>query len=379
MKKTYISIGQRVEKSAAHPYGWKRADFIDENETCVLVLGGNGADNDQKANGYAKCVDELLKQYNLKDGVHIYSVIYRNESDGAEYFMPFLLQNKSRELLFEKYGRKDVPPFTEKQTEFVKKAEKLYGRFVLSKYNDEVSNPSYIERLFEKTLLYRICENEQKLPLEEAMRRVRNLNIITHCHGAYVFLKLEEMMQEKMKRLGYSDQEREAIQKQLLCVAFAPYAPLGVSKSTMISFGSAKDEEVFHQNAFHRELKNIDKSGQFGLSYFEGKKGEVIVASCVTEANAQGVEHNFSNYVMPKRELSKEGEEMLLLSRHAILNGVKSSLENKPLRNVKGLLCGDDQKALNVFEKIKQTGQEMYAKLVSLTRQFNLAKKGMNR
>ena len=54
MRKTYISIGQRVEKTLRNPDGWKRADFIDENEVCVLVLGGNGTDDDKKANGYAK-------------------------------------------------------------------------------------------------------------------------------------------------------------------------------------------------------------------------------------------------------------------------------------------------------------------------------------
>ena len=191
---------------------------------------------------------------------------------------------------------------------------------------------------------------------------------------AYLFLKLEEMMQQKMKDFGYSDEERKAIQKQLLCVAFAPYAPLGVSKSTMISFGSVKDDEVWHQNAFHREAQNLDKTGEFKLSYFEGKLGNVFVASSMTEVQVGSMEHSFSNYLMPKRALSEEGETMVLFGRNAVLNGVRGSKEGKLISNVKDILCGEDVKTLCLFEKLSERGRKIHAKIMNLARKFALAK-----
>ena len=370
MKKIYINIGQRVEKSFVRPYGWRRADYIPEDETCVLVLGGSGANDDRRANAYAKDIDELLEENNLKEGVKIYSVVYRADVESDECFMPFLLQKESREQLLEKYGHKDIKPKTQRQKQFAEKAQRLYGKDALSKSNPEILNPPYIERLFEKVLLYRISENGQKLELEEAMNRVRKLNVVAHCHGGYVFVKLEEMMRQKMIELGYLKEEREAIQKQLLCVALSPYAPLGVSKSTMISFGSARDSEVWHQNAFHRELLALDKNGDFRLSYFPEKQGNVFVASSMVPEKTDGYEHSFSNYVMPKRELSKEGKVMLLFARLAILNGVKSSVDNEPLKSVQELLCGDDIKILSLFDYVKKTGQNMYAKILCSARKF---------
>ena len=65
LPKTYIRIVQKVEESPRYEHGRKRVDFIDENETCVLVLGGNGTNSDDRANGYAKYVDELLDYEDL--------------------------------------------------------------------------------------------------------------------------------------------------------------------------------------------------------------------------------------------------------------------------------------------------------------------------
>lgn len=373
METIYISIGQRVEKSSSHPHGWKRVDYVPEDETCVVVLGGSGADSDRHANSYAKDIDELLEENNLKKSVQIYSIVYRTDVEDDAFFMPFLLQKKSREVLLEKYGRKEVLPYTPKQEAFMQKAQKLYGQFVLSKSNPEISDPEYVERLFEKVLLYRISEDNKKLDVQEAMKRIRKLNIVAHCHGAYVFLKLEEIMRRKMDELGYSKKEQDAIQKQLLCVAYAPYAPLGVSKCTMISFCSLADEEVWHQNAFHRELKNLDQNGQFELSYFQKKQGEVMVAPSMTKEK-DGAEHSFSNYVMPERELSKEGKVVLFYSQNAILNGVKSSLTGRSIRSLEDVLCAGDAKASDILEKLKTKGKNVYAQILCAAKKYALMK-----
>ncbi len=363
MYKTYIRLGKRVPKTIYNELGWKRVDFIDENEPCALVLGGNGTASDQAANGYAKHIEALLEEKGVKkEDVAVYSIMYSDDSNEDDYFVPPLLQKRSRELLMEQHGRKKKFPPTPKQKEYASEAKYLYGTDFLRDDNSEISNPKYIESLFVKTLLYRISESGERLSFDEACKRVRKLNVVAHCHGAYVFLKLEEMMQQKMKELGYSKKEAEGIQKQLLCVAYAPYAPLGVSKSTMISFGSAKDEEVWHQNTFHRELRVQNRLNALKLAYFPEKQGNVfIIPSFGQEIK---YEHNFPNYIQMKPESSDEVKAFVRFSQNAVANGVKGSLEDVALGDVKTLVCGDD-KALNEdFERACQNGKNIYATIL---------------
>ena len=98
--------------------------------------------------------------------------------------------------MLKKYGRNKLLPETQGEKKYILKAQSLYGSNVLDESNPEISNPRYIENLFDKTLLYRISDHDKRLPLEEACKRVQNMKIIAHCHGAYVFLKLEELTQK---------------------------------------------------------------------------------------------------------------------------------------------------------------------------------------
>lgn len=89
---------------------------------------------------------------------------------------------------------------------------------IVQKATIDEYNPQYVDSLFEKAILPRISSlnGKEKLSVEEACKRIRKLNIVAHCHGAYVALKLEEKMQAKMNELGYSNEERKQIQSQML-------------------------------------------------------------------------------------------------------------------------------------------------------------------
>lgn len=106
-------------------------------------------------------------------------------------------------------------------------------------------DPKYIDDLFDKVLLRRICNNNgNRLPTDVAKRRIRKLNIISHCHGAYVAMILSQRLVNKMQELGYSVKDIDIIQSQLLIVSLAPSCPLGVTKTRTISFMSAYDSMV---------------------------------------------------------------------------------------------------------------------------------------
>lgn len=185
-----IEIGMRTDKTEANPYGYVKVASIPEDEVCVLYLGGDGADTDRTANGYAKIIEnEILADIDAK--ISVYSIKYN--FDGHKKTVARQISNIKH--------RAEVLISQAKIDEIVQKA-------TIDEYN-----PQYVDSLFEKAILPRISSlnGKEKLSVEEACKRIRKLNIVTHCHGAYVALKLEEKMQAKMNELGYSNEERKQI------------------------------------------------------------------------------------------------------------------------------------------------------------------------
>ena len=69
---SHIRLGKRVKKSKAHPFGWEYMAQIPPDEPCIVALPGSDADNSKKANGFAKMIEEILKDKRMP----IYSVEY---------------------------------------------------------------------------------------------------------------------------------------------------------------------------------------------------------------------------------------------------------------------------------------------------------------
>ncbi len=334
-----ISIGQRVEKDEDNPMGWKNIDEIQPTETCVLFLGGDGTISDKRANGYLKSLEQLFQREQMNEDIALYSVVY--DFGGWD----------DRDIVFNANNARTHLMQTHKRNVKIK-----------SPLNDDTMNPRYIKKIFDTAFLPRISDKDGKrISTEEAMLNIRKLNIVAHCHGAYTFLKLEDMMVAKMEELGYTKQEQQQIQKQLLCVAQAPYCPLGVSKSTLISFCSAQDDEVSHHNNFQTEIVNLNKQGEMTLSYFPERQGNVFICSSLGEEVEQ---HNFIGYDINQKGLSNEGKAILALSGKAIVNGVRGSIKNEPLADTETLICGQDDKCKKIFNKIKENGNAIYNKIL---------------
>lgn len=51
---------------------------------------------------------------------------------------------------------------------------------------------------------------------------MRNLNVLAFCHGDYVTCKLNEIMNEDMKRLGYTSGETDAVARQAAVISVVP-------------------------------------------------------------------------------------------------------------------------------------------------------------
>lgn len=382
-----IEIGKRTDKTEDNPYGYVKVDSIPKDEVCVLYLGGDGATSDEAANGYAKIIkNEILSEIN--PDIPVYSIKY--DFQGHK-------KSVARKVANIKH-----------HTEVLVENTKIDN--TLSEATDEEHNPKYVDELFEKAILPRITLHNKKgkLATEEACKRIRKLNIVAHCHGAYTALKLEEKMQAAMKELGYSEQDRKKIQSQLLIVALAPACPLGISKSQFVSFQSAYDYDIPQKGNFFDHYINMRKREEirrfyaeedkdadkiknnrwFDLKpcYFPGKQGNLFLVKQKYKwtdcgpALINGNEHN--NVSFNGHEQTPNGKLLAHFSKTILKNGIKNSLLQDtgftPLPPIETLILSDDpimrQKETIAFAKMKQNGKKFREEIFLVARDFHQQK-----
>ena len=335
-----FQIGKRVPKTETNKSGWQTTNTIPINEPSVLFLGGDGTLGAQQANGYAKQIERLFNNNNLTENIGIYSIAYDFGDTSRD---PNFANNPktSRNILMQQHGRKTKP----------KKSTSI----------DDI-NPRYIQQIFDTIFLPRISKNNERISTSDAIQNIRNITIAAHCHGGYTFLKLEELMQNKMIELGYTSAERSEIQQQLLCVAYAPYCPLGVSKSTFISFASVNDFEVEHNNFFHSNIQLTAANNDFEIAWFPDKQGNFFMVKNLYEKHFS--DHDFHGFPENISYFSKGGKILIIFESNAIINSVKSAIKKTKISSVKELVTGGDDSLGLEFETAKQNGATIYKQIL---------------
>lgn len=329
---SFAMLGERIEKTAENPYGWIRQTAVNPGDTVCLVLGGQSTTTDSSVNHYCSEIEKLLNDNGLRQNVRIMGII---NNYGSE-----LNPETARTELMNEFNR----------------GEKHAGSF-----NAETINPQYIEDIYNMMIKPRLCdENGTKLSTDEACRRMRKLNIYAHCHGGYTAMKLERLTLKKMEELGYLPDEREKIEKNLLVLGYAPFCPLGSSKSTMISFASGEDKVVSHNNLFENTLKYLkDKlHKKLPMSFFAGNKGNLFYVSSLGNVD----QHEFNGFSPDEKLLNGDGKMMMKMIRNTIINGVKSSLGNLPLGETRDIVASSFiDKAF--VDSLQKKGEELWEKL----------------
>lgn len=343
-----IHIGQRINDPSKN--NWENVNQIPVDKAAVLMLGGDGTRNPKAANGYARKIEHKLTSEGIND-VAIYSVFYDfgDEQMGCN-------PKQARNIQMKQFGRK-IQLDTEKTAENI--------------------NSKYLKQLFDIVIRPRLEENGKRLPLQAAIQNIRKITFIAHCHGAYTFLKLEEMMQQRMSELGYTVAEKQQIQKQMLCIAHAPQCPLGASKSTMLSFASIKDPKLNSYNNFQVGLRKFDKKYLFSFAFFPEKYGNIFIAAQIFDMwferdivglNVNPMEHTFIDYDNKDNLLTIEGDVMIRLSGNALVNAVKSSQNNTQITNVQNLVCDNKDDLIQTFEMLKKNGLRTYKDILKILR-----------
>lgn len=382
--KSFALLAERVDKSAVAPYGINAAEIVSPEETMVLVLGGAGGRGVHLRgyNGYLKKTDDFIKTRPELSGKNVRVCV------AVCYIGRFHNERLAREKLYHEYWQEQY------SLDMMAKEQK-----------EEILSPCYIKDIFEQAFLPRISRNggKERLPAEQAARNIRRLNIVTHCHGAYVALRLEQMMLQKMAELGYLPAERKKVVRQLMVLNYAPDCPARMAESRFITIESAADDHNKYQTRFKEYLQmkaldfgmlrlperggnvlmctKIDKTG------IEGNPKKIIVARRIDEddvffstpkSNAEPVpdnetkekvlgEHEFLGFKKASN-MSKGAEELQIFANNILKNAVLNSLcqndaSAKALPTVKTLAC-DTSKQYAAFSRAYLKGWQLHTQCV---------------
>lgn len=387
--KSFALLTERVDKSAVAPYGINAAEIVSPEETLVLVLGGAGGRGVHLRgyNGYLKKTDDFIKTHPELSGKNVRVCV------AVCYIGRFHNERLAREKLYHEYWQEQY------SLDMMAKEQK-----------EEILSPCYIKDIFEQAFLPRISRNggKERLPAEQAARNIRRLNIVTHCHGAYVALRLEQMMLQKMAELGYLPAERKKVVRQLMVLNYAPDCPARMAESRFITIESAADEHNKYQTRFKEYLQmkaldfgmlrlperggnvlmctKVDKSG------IEGNPKKIIVARRIDEddvffstpkSNAEPApdnktkekvlgEHEFLGFEKAAN-MSKGAQELQLFANNILKNAVLNSLcqndaSAKALPTVKTLAC-DTSKQYAAFSRAYLKGWQLHTRCVFTNQQ----------
>lgn len=303
---------------------------------------------------------------------------------------PFYDDKDARTIMYKKHGRSIM-------SEEVKNGNNGFSK--------EEENPAYIETLYNQIIAPRISrlKGKVKLDAKTAEQNVAQLVIFAHCHGAYVALKLEELMAQNMKKLGYTPDEIAQVQKQMTVVAYAPACPLGVSKMNFVSFGSLNDtitKENYNNISIHlsnlmfedrkcwaeKQLKKENKSKPFDfkLSFYPDKLGHVFLIKQksnyddIFELDLQANDYYLKNGdIVADKEHNNifEGETedsktmqkiMQRVFANALLHAIKQQKRLSDPLSIQDLVVGevsqDPEADLRIFNEACQRGKAYYKK-----------------
>ncbi len=141
---------------------------------------------------------------------------------------------------------------------------------------DEDKNVTSKERIdvfVTQYLLPLIAKNGKKIDCIQAMKNMRNVNMMSYCDGTLFVQAVEKNLIDRMQKLGYTDEECKKIQSQMCMFPISTDRLRGKQKSICISFKDINDIEV-NDNVTLEERKKISES-VIGESVFKYSDNEV--------------------------------------------------------------------------------------------------------
>ena len=240
---SYAIVGQRVKKSKLTPHGWEITQSIDRNDVAIIALPGSDANSSQKANGFAKAIQNILK---IKK-TPIYSVEYafngRNPVADRDALLNIYNQGTPEEIY--KLRRTEDPDYI----------------------------PKYIYDIYSTILAPRLRNEDGSKPsIKKIAQRLNKLVFVNHCQGSTVAFQLERLLEQDLEKLGYSKSVQSFLLKQVHNIHIAPVTPYGKTKTTTFKFLSLTDKKATSVN--HERFKYIRKRKKEHQKFLETIKNK---------------------------------------------------------------------------------------------------------
>ncbi len=218
------------------------------------------------------------------------------------------------------------------------------------KMSNGISRKENLDDEFTKKYLFPLIEDDgKKIDVLQAMRNMRNVNLMTYCGATGSALRIEECLKNRMNELGYSEQEISQIQSQMCVICYATDIKMNrefVDKkkveSTCISVGDVNDPDVSASQSIREKAKASGPIYYDEGYYFHYGNGEhslkgyilqdpslsAVISSVLTKAVSNSIENTKSTEFKP---ITKE---LLTADIKKIIEGIREGKSREELMAV---------------------------------------------
>lgn len=341
-----ISSANFIKIPLENPNRLEFTTSMDLSRPSILILGGENTNTHEWARNYCITIAKTLYLNGIKSGLDLYSVCYKlrdrkNDLDRLNLFREF---RDTKNLLDYSNG------LTMTDITYMNQSYPLSNTY--PSYIYDILNFAFIPRLLG-------CNDQIQSP-KKIKENFRKMIIFTHCHGTYVLRMIEKYMQQESNRFTYCLQDMYDIQKSILTINHAPFAPLEQCKFYSVSFTSASDPEINYYNELSYHMrKSPDK---FKTAFFGQKFGNLMITNRIKEDIIK--EHSqvgLSGDPRDEHALTENGKILFATERNALLEGTRAMLGKKPIPTIQQLIRTQDEDY--DFNYFKSLGQEICTNL----------------
>ncbi|MBP3397978.1 MAG: hypothetical protein J6K82_03540 [Alphaproteobacteria bacterium] len=341
-----ISTVDFIKIPLENPNNLEYATSMDISTPSILILGGENTNTQEWARNYCISVAKTLYLNGITRGLNIYSAYYklRDRNSDLDRLNLFREYRDTKSIL--DYGN----GITLTDLTYMNQSYPLSNTY-----------PNYIYNIFNFAFIPRLLgHNDQMQSPKKTKENFRKMLVFTHCHGAYVLRMIEEHMQQEFDKFTYSLQDMYEIQKNILAINHAPFAPLEQCKFTSLSFASASDTQINYYNELSYHMRKTPE--KFKPAFFGQKFGNLMITSRIKEDITK--EHSqvgLSGDPRDEHTLTANGKILFATERNALLEGTRAMLESKAIPATSKLICAPDVGF--DFDDFKAQAQQIYKDL----------------
>ncbi|MCR5506906.1 MAG: hypothetical protein K6F04_03605 [bacterium] len=217
-KEHITKIGKRVSHTKENIYGWEEniiSSQIDFNKPILLCLGGSGIDENKLANGIAKLSQELIGRKNINDKeVQILSAVYPKDVQmlGEERKQFKLGQKRNRvDYIYAVYDTIFLPILFSNY-------QKQHALFEISR-----NFPGVSLNIEGKSVSIPQAIQDLKIEgFDSIKKKLRNITILSHCHGSFVACELINYLREDLETLQFSNNKINELLGEITNIMLSP-------------------------------------------------------------------------------------------------------------------------------------------------------------